>query len=308
MAAAGHRQVMEDRGREGIGDTRKRCARVSGGQGLRFAVNCSTIFTELPLPERPAAARAAGFSAVEFWWPWPGQPVPPDREVEAFARAVEDAGVRLVGLNFFAGDPAGPDAGVLSVPAREREFRDNIEVAIALGERLGTEVFNALYGIRVPGESAARQDSLAAQNLAMAAEAAARIGATVLLEAVSGPKPYPLRTAADVLTVISRVRREHGTANLAFLADLYHLAVNGEDLSTVIATCAASIGHVQIADAPGRHQPGTGTLGLQRHLAALARAGYPGWVALEYFPAGPSAGSFGWLATVPAGEQEGTQP
>jgi hydroxypyruvate isomerase len=299
---------MEDKTQRRHWRYQEAACHVSGGRGLRFAVNCSTIFTELPLPERPAAARAAGFSAVEFWWPWPDQPVPPDREVEAFARAVEDAGVRLVGLNFFAGDPAGPDAGVLSVPAREREFRDNIDVAIALGERLGTQVFNALYGIRVPGETAGRQDRLAAQNLALAAVAAARIGATVLVEAVSGPKPYPLRTAADVLTVIDRVRREHGTTNLAFLADLYHLAVNGEDLSTVIATCAGRIGHVQIADAPGRHQPGTGTLGLHRHLAALERAGYPGWVALEYFPAGPSAGSFGWLATVPAGEQEGRQP
>ena len=86
--------------------------------GLDYLVNCSMLFTERPLLERPAAARAAGFDAIEFWWPWPQQPVPADAEVDAFVRAIRDAGVRLIGLNFFAGDLAGPDAGVLSIPDR----------------------------------------------------------------------------------------------------------------------------------------------------------------------------------------------
>ncbi|MDQ3610669.1 MAG: hydroxypyruvate isomerase, partial [Actinomycetota bacterium] len=81
---------------------------------LRYAVNCSLLFTELPLLDRPAAAKAAGFDAVEFWWPWPLQPVPPDAEVRSFVDAVRNAGVTLVGLNFFAGDLTGADAGVLS--------------------------------------------------------------------------------------------------------------------------------------------------------------------------------------------------
>jgi hydroxypyruvate isomerase len=97
--------------------------------GLPYAANCSLLFTEVPLLERPAAARAAGFDAIEFWWPWPDQPVPTDAAVEAFIAAVRDAGVQLIGLNFFAGDLAGPDCGVLSIPARSAEFRDNIDVA-----------------------------------------------------------------------------------------------------------------------------------------------------------------------------------
>src|SRR5579859_1052779 len=83
--------------------------------GMRFDVNCSILFTELPLLERPAAARAAGFGAVEFWWPWDDEPVPPDREADAFVAAIADAGVDLVSINFITGDVAAGERGLLSV-------------------------------------------------------------------------------------------------------------------------------------------------------------------------------------------------
>src|SRR5215207_235883 len=261
---------------------------------LRYEVNCSILFTELPLLERPAAARAAGFGGVEFWWPFP-EAVPADAEVEAFARAVADAGVRLVGLNFFAGDMPGGDRGLVSWPARSGEFRDNVEVTIGIGERLGCRAFNALYGNRVEGVDPAAQDELATENLALAGRAAARIGGTVLVEPVSGAPRYPLRAAADAVGVIDRVAAEAGVGNLGFLCDLYHLAVNGDDLDRVIVTYADRVAHVQIADAPGRHEPGTGTLELDRHLGALAADGYAGWVGLEYVPSRGSADSFAWL-------------
>src|SRR6266581_9283229 len=94
---------------------------------LPYLANCSLLFTEESLLRRPAAAGAAGFGAVEFWWPF-AAPVPSDREVDAFTTAIEEAGVTLAGLNFFAGDLAGPDCGVLSIPGRSAEFRDNIDV------------------------------------------------------------------------------------------------------------------------------------------------------------------------------------
>src|SRR5689334_11655145 len=133
---------------------------------LPYLVNCSMLFTEVPLLERPAAAKAAGFDTVEFWWPWPDQPVPGDAEVDAFVGAVRDAGVQLAGLNFFAGDLAGPDCGVLSIPSRSAQFRDNVEVTLGIGERLGTKAFNALYGNRVEDSSPQEQDDLGAENLA----------------------------------------------------------------------------------------------------------------------------------------------
>ncbi len=266
---------------------------------LRYEVNCSILFTELPLLDRPDAAKEAGFDGVEFWWPF-AHAVPGDAELEAFVRAVQDAGVELTGLNFFAGDMAGGDRGLVSWPARSAEFRDNIAVTLDIGERLGCRAFNALYGNRIDGVAAAQQDELATENLALAAQAAAGFGATVLVEAVSGSPRYPLLTAADALAAIDRVP---DADNIGFLADLYHLAVNGDDVAKVIADHTARIAHVQIADHPGRNQPGTGSLPLEEQLTALQDAGYAGWVGLEYKPSGASADSFDWIpATSLTGE------
>jgi hydroxypyruvate isomerase len=263
-------------------------------QVLRYDVNCSMLFTELPLLERPAAARAAGFGAVEYWWPFAAA-VPADREVGAFVSSLRDAGIQLVGLNFFAGDMAGGDRGLASWAGRGAEFRDNVQLAVAVGERLGCRSFNALYGNRDDATGAQRQDELALGNLVYAMEAVARVGGTVVVEAVSGADRYPLRTAAGAMAVIDRANRAAGVANCRFLADLYHLTVNGDDVAAVIAAHARAIGHVQIADAPGRGAPGTGRISLAAHLGQLAGAGYRGWVGLEYKPAGATADSFGWL-------------
>jgi hydroxypyruvate isomerase len=268
---------------------------VIGPGGLRYLANCSMLFTELPLLERPSAARAAGFDTIELWWPWPQQPVPSDREVDALVRSVEDAGVRLAGLNFFAGDLAGPDCGVLSIPSRVKEFRDNIDVAVGIGERLGTGAFNALFGNRVDDASPEEQDALGRESLVAAAQAADRIGATVLVEAVSGPKPYPLRTAADAVAVVRDVRAA-GAANVGFLLDLFHLANNGDDLERAVTAYGDTVAHVQIADWPGRGEPGTGELNLDRYLGRLADQGYTGWVGLEYKPTTTTTESLGWLS------------
>ena len=260
---------------------------------LPYLANCSLLFTEEPLLRRPAAAHAAGFSAVEFWWPFP-VPVPSDREVDTFTASIADAGVVLVGLNFFAGDLAGPDCGVTSIPSRSTEFRDNIDVAVGIGERMGVRGFNALYGNRVPGVDPEAQDELAVENITLAANAAAGIGATVLIEPVSGPKPYPLRRADDAVAVVERVRAA-GAANVGFLCDLYHLASNGDDVSAAITAHADVTSHVQIADAPGRGEPGSGELDLDHYLAALQDHGYHGWVSLEYKPTSTTEASLAWL-------------
>ncbi len=276
--------------------------------GLDYLVNCSMLFTERPLLERPAAARAAGFGAVEFWWPWPEQPVPPDAELDAFVGAIRDAGVRLIGLNFFAGDLAGSDAGVLSIPDRSAQFRENVDVAVGIGEQLGVQAFNALYGNRVDGVPPQKQDELARENLGRAADTAARIGATVLIEPVSGPKPYPLRTAADAVGVVQAVRAD-GHENVGFLCDLFHLANNGDDVDAAIARHAELTSHVQIADHPGRGEPGSGEMNIDRHLRDLAERGYAGWVGLEYKPTTETETSLAWLpaqrraARLPGGER-----
>ncbi|MFJ6028675.1 hydroxypyruvate isomerase family protein [Pseudarthrobacter sp. NPDC092424] len=259
---------------------------------MTYTVNCSILLTELPLLERPAAAKAAGFDAVEFWWPFASS-VPADAEVTAFEKAITDAGVQLTGLNFSAGDMPGGDRGLVSWPARSSEFRDNVDVVAGIGGRLGCKAFNALYGNRIQGEDAAKQDELAAENLAAAAEGVAGIGGTVLLEPVSGAPAYPLLLAADALKVIRRVEAEAGVVNVKLLADFYHLSVNGDDVPAVIESHAGDFGHIQIADAPGRGAPGTGTLPLREWVARSRELGYGGYVSLEYKE--PRETAFTWL-------------
>ena len=261
----------------------------------RYEANLSMLFTEHPPLRRPAAAAAAGFTGVESWWPF-AEAVPSDRAVDEFVAAVTDAGVALVGLNFFAGDMPGGDRGLVSWPTRSAEFRDNVDVTIGIGERLGCRAFNALYGNRLDDVDPREQDELAVENLALAGRAAARIGATVLVEPVSGAPRYPLLTAADAVAVVHRVAETTGVANLGLLCDLYHLAVNGDDLDEVVAAYGHRVAHVQIADAPGRGEPGSGALDLDRHLRHLGEKGYAGWVGLEYKPTTASTeASLAWL-------------
>jgi hydroxypyruvate isomerase len=248
---------------------------------LRYTVNCSMLFTELPLLERPAAVKAAGFDAVEFWWPF-SQAVPADAEVDAFVAAVQDAGVRLTGLNFFAGDMPGGDRGLVSWPARQQEFQDNIDVVVGIAGRLGTQAFNALYGNRVDDSTPQEQDEVATANLVAAATAVGAFGGIVLVEPVSGAPRYPILTDADALGVIDQAHKG-GVDNVRLLADLYHLSVNGDDLDAVCAN-VGPIGHVQIADAPGRGEPGSGDLDLDGYLTTLQQNGYAGYVGLEYKP------------------------
>ncbi|TQN31083.1 hydroxypyruvate isomerase [Haloactinospora alba] len=260
---------------------------------LRYTVNCSLLFTELPVNERPAAARKAGFDAVEFWWPFESA-VPAEGDVDAFVRAIDQAGVELTGLNFFAGAMPGPDRGVLSQPARAQEFRDNIDVVAAIAERTGTTAFNALYGLREEGVDPKTQDRTALDNVVAAAKGVASVGGTVLIEPVSGAENYPLKTAADTLAFVAEAKAA-GAPNVAFLADFFHLAVNGDDVAAVVRDHAAEFGHIQIADVPGRGEPGSGELPIQELLAASQAGGYNGPVGLEYKPTVASADSFGWL-------------
>jgi hydroxypyruvate isomerase len=258
---------------------------------LQYDVNLSILFTELPVLDRAAAARDAGFTAVEYWWPF-DVAAPAAAEVDAFARSVEAAGVALAGLNFFAGDMPAGERGLVSWPGREKEFAASVEIAVDLAGRLGCRSFNALYGNRIGGVDPGEQDKLALANLAFAAEAAARIDAQLVLEPLSGAEHYPLKTAADAVAVLD----ELGIDTVKLLADFYHLAVNREDLGAVISAYADRIGHVQIADAPGRNQPGTGSLDLEGYLEMVQVAGYRGQVGVEYKPLGTSVESLAWLA------------
>jgi hydroxypyruvate isomerase len=262
--------------------------------GLRFDVNCSILFAELPLARRADAAKAAGFGGVEFWWPWDAM-APSDGEADAFVRSIADAGLELVSLNFHTGDMAAGERGIVSHPARTREFRENVAACVDIAARTGCTRLNAPYGLRVPGADGAEQDAVAIENLTFAAREAARIGAWVLVEAINSVDipGFPLDTSGKALAVIEATR----AGNVGFLADLYHLAKMGEDVADVLSGSRERIRHVQVADPPGRGAPGTGTLDFEPLFRQLAGQGYDGWVGLEYVPVDPadSATSFAWL-------------
>jgi hydroxypyruvate isomerase len=233
------------------------------------AVNVSIRYPDVPVLRRAERARRDGYTAIESWWPFPTAG-PPVAEVDAFVASVQDADVELIAMNLFGGDMAAGERGIASDPRRRPEFDDSLAVALDVGRRLRTRMFNTLVGVGPLRD-------LAAERLAMAARAAEIEERRILIEPLSGVEDYPITTASDAFALAAALGRGAGV-----LGDLYHLAVNGEDVDAVIAARGADLAHVQLADAPGRGAPGTGTLPLQRWVAALERVGYRGWVALEH--------------------------
>ncbi|MDN5550864.1 MAG: TIM barrel protein [Brevibacterium sp.] len=258
-----------------------------------YILNCSTLLTELPVMERAQAAKDAGFSQVEFWWPFDGNPRPTSAEVDEFIASLDNAGVELKGLNFWAGNMAGGDRGMVSIKGAEADFAANVDIVVEIGRRTGCRAFNALYGLRTEGQTPEEQDEVAVANLKLAADAVAAIEGTVLVEPVSGADGYPLKRASDAAAVVQRVRAQ-GVANIAVLADFFHMSINGDDVAAVIEADAAKFGHIQIADAAGRGAPGTGELPLQDWINRSYELGYTGSIALEYKQ--DRATAFEWLA------------
>lgn len=260
----------------------------------------SILFPELPLLERPAAARDAGFSAVEAWWPFP-TPTPSNADVDAFVSAVEASGLPLTGLNFYAGDMPGGERGVASVPSRHDELVSSFPALASIAERTGVRHFNLLYGQSVEGVSAAEQRAAGLRALQEAADLVEPFGGTVLLEPLAAGLngAYPLLTDEHVLAVLDEADREAGrTLPTALLFDTFHLGSNGVDLVAAAHRVAARVGHVQFADSPGRGEPGSGTLPLAATIRALRESGYTGRLAAEYKPTTTTAETLGWMETL----------
>jgi hydroxypyruvate isomerase len=256
---------------------------------MRFSANVSILFKEVPFRERFERAARAGFAAVEFWWP-AGEPL------DAVATAVADAGVEVALFNFDAGDMPAGDRGLLSdpEPERRRRFRDNVPVALALAERLGCRRLNALVGLERSPAQRAEQLDLAAESIAWAADRAAPQGAEIMIEAVNTFEngPYLLSTTRAAAAFIARV----GRPNVRLQYDTYHMQRMEGNLVATLTEHAPLIGHIQVADSPGRGEPGTGEINYPFVLRAIERLGYDGWIGLEYNPTTPTTEeSLGWL-------------
>jgi hydroxypyruvate isomerase len=246
-----------------------------------LSANVSILFNGLPPLERFAAAKHAGFAEVESWWPF-AVAEPPEEDVDGWIAALDSAGVRLTALNFFAGDMPAGVRGVVSDPSRVADFRGNVAVVHSIAERTGCRFFNALYGQRLDGVDPALQNEVAIANLRFAARALAGIGGTVLIEALKSPEngAYPVLTLDDA----ELIRAEVGEDNVRLLFDTFHLAGNGVDLLATLKQHAGQIGHVQIADFPGRGAPGTGDIDFAAVFATLASIGYTGYIGAEFVP------------------------
>ena len=223
---------------------------------------------------------------------------PAQHEVDELIRAIDAAGVSLTGLNLFAGDMPGGERGIVSRPGPAGRVRGKLG-----GDRRNRGAdrmpqIQALYGQRIDGLEG--QDAVAIANLALAARRFAPFGGVLLVEALARGLngAYPIQTAAEALAVVRRARDAAGNEGIAVLYDTFHLASNGEDLVAAAAAVGPAIGHVQIADAPGRGEPGTGSIDFAATFRALAETGYQGYVALEYSPTTPETALY-WLDAFP---------
>ena len=242
---------------------------------MKFCANVSILFKDAPFLERFERAARAGFPAVEFWWP-AGEPLD---EVES---AIKDAGLQVALFNFDAGDMAAGDRGMLSDPDRAHRFRENVPVALDLARRLGCERMNALVGLeRSPAEREA-QLRLAAENVRWAADQAAPHGIDITIEAVNTFEngPYLVHTTRQSAAFIDTVDR----ANVRIQWDAYHMQRMEGNLVATVTEFLPRIGHIQIADSPGRGEPGTGEINFPFVLDAIEELGYEGWIGLEYNP------------------------
>ena len=254
---------------------------------MRFSANVSILFKEVPFLDRFGRAATSGFSAVEFWWPSDEEP----GEVE---KAVKNAGVEVALFNFDAGDMPGGDRGLVGDPGRERQFRENVPVALDLARALECHRMNVLVGHEIPGMDREVQLALARENVRFAADLAGAADVTVMVEAVNTFEngPYLLYTTEQAVEFVDSVRRE----NVKIQHDLYHMQRMEGNLVANLRDYIGVIGHVQIADSPGRGEPGTGEIHYPYVLAALEDLGYSGYVGLEYNPTTETTGeSFGWL-------------
>lgn len=260
-------------------------------RGAPLAANVSILFTEHPYWERFAAAAAAGFDEVESWWPF-AAPDPDPAEVDDLLAAIRDAGVRLVALNFWAGDMAAGERGVATDAERSEELHRGIPALRAIARRTGCARFNLLVGRIHNGSDRDSQFEHAVRTVAAAAREVADIG-TVLLEPLSGlPEgTFPLITDVDVMAFLERV----GEENTALLFDAYHLGANGVDIVAAAERTVGTVGHIQLADVPGRGAPGTGTLPLAAAVDSLIEHGYTGSIGCEYVAGGPTLDTLGWV-------------
>jgi hydroxypyruvate isomerase len=252
----------------------------------RFAANLTMLFNELPVLERFEAAASAGFEAVEFLFPY-------DYPIEDLQQRLRASRLRLVLHNFPAGHWAAGERGIACLPDRVQEFRESVAVAVRYARALGCRQLNCLAGIHADAHDPAVLRRTFIENLKYAARALAEAQLTLLIEPINTrdiPNFY-LNTSRQALSIMQAVAEP----NLKLQYDVYHAQIMEGDLSRTIERLLPHIAHMQIADTPGRHEPGTGEIDYEYLFALIDRLGYSGWIGCEYKPKGATLEGLGWL-------------
>jgi len=260
---------------------------------LRFDVNISFLFKEVTFLERFERAASLGFGAVEF--PWPG-----DENLAAIEARVHETGLKVVLMNVDAGDMARGERGFLNDSSRKAWVHARASKAIEFAKQIGCPRLNALVGNSIPGKSREEQFDQVRENLVWIADHAAAAGIGIVVEALNSFESpnYLLTNTRDTLILLSEVNRP----NLKYQYDMYHMQRMEGNLSAIMREHIGWIEHIQIADAPERHEPGTGEIHFRHVLTVLDRLGYQGHIGLEYNPARNSEESFAWLPADRRGE------
>jgi len=251
----------------------------------RFSANLSMLFTEVPFLDRFARAAQAGFEAVEFMFPYAHSP----QEIKA---RLDATGLKAVLHNLPAGDWDGGERGIACDPARVAEFRAGVAQGVAYATALGVPQLNCLAGKAPAGADDALLRHTLVENLRFAAAALHQAGLRLLVEPINQhdmPGFYLQRTA-QALSVLDEV----GAPNAFVQYDVYHAQRTEGELAATLERHLARIAHIQIADNPGRHEPGTGEINYRFLFQHLERIGYQGWVGAEYRPAAATEAGLGW--------------
>ena len=253
----------------------------------KFAANLSFQFTEVAFAERFARAAQAGFCGVEYLFPY-------DYPARTIADWLQAAGLEQVLFNLPPGDWAAGERGLACLPHRQGEFAEGVELALDYAMVLDCQRVHCMAGINPGKIDEAELTATYIANLRYAADRFATIGATVLVEPINSRIDMPGYWLDDIdkaCRLIEAIERP----NVKLQLDLYHAQIIRGDLARTIDDCLPLLGHVQIADNPGRHEPGTGEINYPFLFERLDQLGYRGWVGCEYKPRAGTEAGLGWL-------------
>jgi hydroxypyruvate isomerase len=253
----------------------------------RFAANLGFLFTEHEFLDRFGAARAAGFRAVEYSQPyaWPAAEI---------ATRLRDNELQCILMNLPMGDRAQGDFGIACRPGREPEFRSSVAKGIEYAHALRVPKLNCISGTARPGDDREAFRATLIQNLRYAAREFKSAGLDLVVEPINTHDipGFFVSRSPEAVAIIEEV----GADNLYLQCDLYHTTMMGDDPSAILEQCRGAIRHIQFADAPGRGEPGSGTIDFAPLFAQIDAMGYEGWVAAEYRPTRPTVETLSFLA------------